>query len=190
MAFRRRALVLFLILLPLSALAAPAGAADGIRVVTSREADLPSRPQEVDPRLVPQEVDLGWGCDEYKSSFDSGRIAITGRGAFYTLGRLTDGCGGKGCDDELEGELYVPSRDEWLPFGIHEVKASNGCFLDCFVQTRSGTLRGIRGSLQFNNQDEVTYSCADADGWLFSGRQSPPDRDLYLPAVELPFAEW
>jgi hypothetical protein len=180
---RPRALLLCLVLLPLTA---PGGAADGVTIHTSRDLDLPG----VDPRLIPQEVDMGWGCDEYQGNFDSGRIAITGRGTFYTIGRLTDGCGGKACDDHIEGELYVPSRDEWLPFAVYEIRASNGCFIDCHVQTRAGTLRGIRGSLQFNNMDEVTYSCADANQWLFSGRQAPPDRDYNLPTFELPGAQW
>lgn len=185
---RPRAIVLCLALLPLSALAAPAGTADGVQVARGGF-DIP-RPAAVDPRLVPQEADaLGWGCDEYKSNWDPGRIAITGRGTFYTIGQLTDGCGGRGCDDQLEGDLYVPSRQEWLPFGVYEVRASNGCFFSCWVETRSGRISGIRGSLTFDYADEASYSCHDYYGtWLFGGSQSPPD--AYPPPYELPGAQW
>lgn len=191
MTSRPRAAALGLALLTLSLLAAPGGTADGVHVLASRDLALPSVPG-VDPRLVPQEAgaELGWGCDEYTSNWDPGRIAITGRGTFSTIGQLTDGCGLKGCDDQIEGDLYVESRQEWLPFKVMETRDPQGaCVAYCYVKTRAGILSGYGGKLDFTNDDKVSYSCSGEDGWIFSGSQAPPEYP-YPPPYELPFAQW
>lgn len=171
----RRLAAFLLVLVATPLLVAPA--------LASHETPLGSVPE----RLVPQEA--GWGdCDEYQSEHLRGSISIRGRGAFYTISQLTDGCGGEGCDDRIDGDLYVESRQAWYPFVVQEYRVHGECAIYCAVETRSGWLSRGGGTLTFTNEDEVNYSCADPwNGWLFSGRQSPHRvPGVAHPSVEIP----
>lgn len=92
-----------------------------------------------------------------------GHISLSGGGTYSIVGTWTDGCGGRGCDDSVQGTVYRGGR-RWTSFGVQEALNSQGwCVASC-------TFGGWDGKIQRYQPvrpdgDAVTFYCGD----YFSG---------------------
>lgn len=116
-------------------------------------------------------------CTPHHFFQEAGKLAITELGFFELLGSATNGCGGGGCDDSIDGEFF--SNGAWgHPVTVTEDGAwgTTSCKVHCHYQgtthSFTGTLHGRINFTTANGRPAVKFDCGtdeDANGWEFGG---------------------
>lgn len=85
-------------------------------------------------------LELPGGCKQKESAWMySGSLNVFGVGVLHAEGYTTNGCGGNGCDDRVQGK-YRRGNGAMHDFIIWEVPTDEGCMVSCYRQTFSSPI--------------------------------------------------
>lgn len=150
-------------------------------------------------------LELPGGCEPKDSEWmNSGTLKVFGLGVLHAEGYATNGCGGHGCDDRVQGK-YRRGNGAMHDFVIWEVPTDQGCMVSCYRQTFSDpiVLNRAEGYIAFYSAPRdgsggiaAKFLCGpdDAGRSLFKGNleypcyRCPTLGDVYAP--QLPSVEY